>query len=140
MFEQSVTTETAYDDPRKLSAMISRVSDLASEHGVTSVLAGLTAEAGGLVFSEYIEFLQSALRVEDGIFRMTEERAVIHLADVDPEQAEKVLNRLATTFNAQFPSMRRPLFQMRLFKVGPESAEVRVKDVLTQIFAARTIH
>ena len=140
MFEQSVTTETAYDDPRKLSAMISRVSDLASEHGVTSVLAGLTAEAGDLVFSEYIEFLQSALRVEDGIFRMTEERAVIHLADVDPEQAEQVLNRLATTFNAQFPSMRRPLFQMRLFKVGPESAEVRVKDVLTQIFAARTIH
>lgn len=139
MFEESVSTQTN-DDPRKLSAMIARVSELASEHGVASVVAGLAAEEGDLVFPEYVHFLQSALRVEDGIFRMTRERAVVHLADVDPEQAEKVLDRLAGDFCEEFPAMRRPTFQLRMIEVKPAGGEVRVKDVLTRIFAPRTIH
>ncbi|MCH2184358.1 hypothetical protein MK280_00640 [Myxococcota bacterium] len=140
MFNESVTTETAHDDPRKLSALIARASALAQEHGVTSVLAGLICESGDLVFPEYIQFLQSSLRVEDGIYRMTQERAVIYLADVDPKQAEEVLDRLAVDFHERFPSLRRPRFQLRLFAVRPESEEIRMKDVLTQIFAARTLH
>ncbi|MDG2049720.1 MAG: hypothetical protein P8M78_06125 [Myxococcota bacterium] len=140
MFEQSVTTETAHDDPRKLSALIARASALAQEHGLTSVLAGLISESGDLVFPEYIQFLQSALRVEDGIYRMTQERAVIFLADVDPAKAEGVLDRLASDFHEQFPALRRPNFRLRLFELGPESEDVRMKDVLTQIFTARTLH
>jgi GGDEF domain-containing protein len=140
MFNESVTTETAHDDPRKLSALIARASTLAQEHGVKSVLAGLICETGDLVFPEYIQFLQSALRVEDGIYRMTQERAVIYLADVDPTQAQSVLDRMAGDFHERFPALRRPQFQLRLFEVGPESEEIRMKDVLTQIFAARTLH
>ena len=139
MFEQAVSGQTN-DDPRKLSAMIARVSDLAAEHGITSVVAGLTAEEGDLAFPEYIHFLQSALRVEDGIFRMTRERAVVHLADVDPQRAEEVLERLAGDFCEEFPALRRPTFQLRMVEVKPDAGEVRVKDVLTRIFAPRTIH
>lgn len=139
MFEEAVSTESN-DDPRKLSALIARVSDLASEHGVASVVAGLAAEEGDLVFPEYVHFLQSALRVEDGIFRMTRERAVVHLADVDPKRAEEVLERLAGDFCDEFPAMRRPTFQLRLLEVKPDAGEVRVKDVLTRIFSPRTIH
>ncbi len=139
MFESDVSSESN-DDPRKLSALIARVSELAGQHDVSSVVAGLAAEEGDLVFPEYIHFLQSALRVEDGIFRMTRERAVIHLADVDARRAEEVLERLAGDFCQEFPAMRRPTFQLRMLEVKPGSSEVRVKDVLTRVFAPSTIH
>jgi len=139
MFGEPVSQHTN-DDPRKLSALVARVSDLASDHDVPSVLAGLAAEEGDLVFPEYVHFLRSALRVEDGIFRMTRERAVIHLADVDPKQAEEVLERLTDDFCEEFPAMRRPTFQLRMLAVKPGAADVRVKDVLTRIFSPRTIH
>jgi hypothetical protein len=139
MFEEAVSSQTN-DDPRKLSALIARVSDLARDHGISSVVAGLAAEEGDLAFPEYVHFLQSALRVEDGIFRMTRERAVVHLADVDPKRAEEVLDRLAGDFCDEFPAMRRPTYQLRMVEVKPEGGEVRVKDVLTRVFAARTIH
>lgn len=139
MFDEAVPSSTN-DDPRKLSVLIARVCELASEHEVPSVLAGLAAEEGDLVFPEYVHFLRSALRVEDGIFRMTRERAVVHLADLDPKRAQEVLERLAASFCDEFPSMRRPTFQLRMLEIKPGAAEVRVKDVLTHIFAPRTIH
>ena len=139
MFDEAVSAESN-DDPRKLSAMVARASDLASQHAVCSVLAGLAAEEGDLVFPEYVHYLQSALRVEDGIFRMTRERAVVFLADVDPARAQVVLERLAGQFSEEFPAMRRPSFQLRMLEVKPGAADVRVKDVLTRIFAPRTIH
>ena len=139
MFDEAVPS-AMNDDPRKLSALIARVSELACEHEVASVVAGLAAEEGDLVFPEYVHFLQSALRVEDGIFRMTRERAVVHLADVDPAKAEEVLDRLAEDFCEEFPAMSRPTFKLRMMEVKPESGGVRVKDVLTHIFAPRTIH
>jgi hypothetical protein len=128
------------DDPRKLSALIERVCDLAEAHSVPSVVAGLAAAEGDLVFPEYVNFLQAALRVEDGIFRMTRERAVIHLADLDAAQASSVLERLAGDFCDEFPSMSSPKFELRLFEVKPNAARVRVKDILTDIFAPRLLH
>ena len=139
MFDEAVQGESN-DDPRKLSAMIARASELATEHAVSSVLAGLAAEEGDLAFPEYVHYLQSALRVEDRIFRMTRERAVVLLADVDPARAQEVLERLAVEFAEEFPAMRRPNFSLRLLEVKPGAADVRVKDVLTRIFAPRTIH
>jgi len=139
MFDEPVAQQSN-DDPRKLSALIARVCDLASAHEVPSVVAGLAAEEGDLVFPEYVNFLRSALRVEDGIFRMTRERAVVHLADVDPKRAEEVLERLAGDFCDEFPAMRRPSFQLRMIEVKPGAGEIRVKDVLTRIFAPLTIH
>lgn len=128
------------DDPRKLSAMISRVCNLAGEYAVTSVVVGLASEEGNLVFPEYVDFLASALRVEDGIFRMTRERAVLHLADVDAARASEILERLTVDFCEEFPALSRPAFELRMFEVKPGSGRLRVKDVLTQIFAERVLH
>jgi hypothetical protein len=139
MFEK-VMSDGINDDPRKLSSLVERVCDLALAHSVPSVLAGLAASDGDLVFPEYVNFLQAALRVEDGIFRMTRERAVIHLADVDAARATAVLERLMSDFCDEFPSMDRPAFELRLYEVKPDAGRLRVKDVLTEIFAPRVLH
>ena len=133
-------TGSLNDDPRKLTALIERVCDLAVAHSVPSVVAGLAAAEGDLVFPEYVSFLQAALRVEDGIFRMTRERAVVHLADVDAARASEVLERLTSDFCDEFPSMSRPAFELRLYEVKPDAGRIRVKDVLTEIFAPRMLH
>jgi hypothetical protein len=139
MVVQPMTTDSN-DDPRKLSALIERVSDLAVAHSVSSVVVGMTADEGDLAFPEYVHFLESALRVEDGIFRMTRERAVLHLADVDPIRAEDVLERLTGDFCAEFPALRRPRFRLKFFEVKPGADRLRVKDVLTRIFPPRMLH
>ena len=139
MFQTSMTDEVA-DDPRKLSALVSRASSLASEYAVPSVLVGLVAEEGDTSFPEYIHYLQSALRVEDGIFRMTRERAVIHLADVDHDQALGILERLQAAFSDEFPALNRPNIQVQVYEAKADTEELRVKDILTRIFVAATFH
>lgn len=133
-------TSQSNDDPRKLSALISRVSDLAESHSVGSVVVGLAANDGDRIFPDYVSFLQSALRVEDGIFRMTRERAVLHLADCDVAQANRILDRLMGDFADEFPSLSEPQFDRRVVEVIPGSERLRVKDILTEIFAPRTLH
>jgi hypothetical protein len=135
------------DDPRRLRGLLDRACDLAREHAVPSVMLGLAADEGDSSFPEFVLFLQSALRVEDAIFRMTRERAVIHLADLDPGRAEEVFGRLVSDFCEEFPQSEEPRFTARYFEVKPGSASVRVKDVLTEIFApasqgerAETLH
>lgn len=128
------------DDPRKLSAMIARAGDLAESHEVTSIVVGLAAEEGDRRFPEYVDFLSGSLRVEDAIFRMTRERAVLHLADCTREQAEKVLSRLEGQFTSEFPSLSKLAFVQHLFEVKPGAERPRVKEVLTEIFAARVLH
>jgi len=138
--ENELLGATMNDDPRKLSAMITRVSDLALAHSVPSVVVGLAADEGDLIFPEFVDFLSSALRVEDGLFRMTRERAVLHLADVDATQANAVMERLVSDFCDEFPAQSPPAFQMRMFEVKSGAGRLRVKDVLTEIFAPRVLH
>ena len=128
------------DDPRKLRSLMTRVSDLARVHSVPSVMIGLAAVEGDLIFPEFVDFLQSALRVEDGVFRMTRERAVVHLADLDRGRAQDVLDRLIADFCEEFPATECPAFEARFFEVKPGSSRLRVRDVLTEIFSARTLH
>lgn len=128
------------DDPRKLSAMIARAGDLAESHDVSSVVVGLAAEPGDRRFPEYIDFLAGSLRVEDAIFRMTRERAVVHLADCSLEQAEKILERLEGQFASEFPSLSKLAFVLHTFEVKPGGERPRVKEVLTEIFAPRVLH
>ncbi|HIF95692.1 MAG TPA: hypothetical protein EYQ54_01460 [Myxococcales bacterium] len=139
MFETIMANDLT-DDPRKLSALISRVSSLASDYAVPSVLVGLVADVGDTTFPEYIHYLQSALRVEDGIFRMTRERAVIHLADVDREQAEQVMERLAEAFSDEFPALSRLNIRTQVYEAKTDTPELRVKDILTRIFVVSTFH
>ena len=130
------------DDPRRLRGLLDRACDLAREHAVPSVMLGLAGEDGDLAFPEFVLFLQSALRVEDAIFRMTRERAVIHLADLDEGRAVEVFDRLVADFCDEFPSMTEPCLEVRYYEVKPGSSSVRVKDVLTEIFSAKptTLH
>ena len=82
------------DDPRKLRDVLGRATALASDHSLQSVMVGLAAPEAGLVFPQLIDFIESALRVEDVVFRMTRDRAVVFLADVDLARAKQILDRL----------------------------------------------
>ena len=125
------------DDPRKLTQMLMRVSDLAESHSVHSVVVGIAAPEGDLLFPDYVNYLESALRVEDQIFRMTRERAVLYLSDVDATCAAEVLVRLFSEFCEEFPSAQSPEFEQRMLEVRPGTGELSVKDVLTSVFGSR---
>ncbi|HPG24334.1 MAG TPA: hypothetical protein PLW10_01765 [Myxococcota bacterium] len=127
------------DDPRKLSAMIARVSELAESHAVCSVVVGVAAEEGDLLFPEYLNYLESALRVEDQIFRMTRERAVLYLADVDATKAAEVLVRIFGEFCDEFPTTRTPEFEQRMLEIRPGRGPITVRDVLTAVFGAKDL-
>ena len=129
-------TATLNDDPRKLRSLLERASSLASEHQVTSVMVGLTSQRGDLRFQDFIDFLQSALRVEDGVFRMTRERVVLHLADVDRQLAIDVLERLLGRFQDEFPVSMETSFASEYVEILPGAGEPTLKEVLPTLFGA----
>jgi len=122
------------DDPRKLRGLLERAGRLASDHDVPSVVVGLLAPAGDRRFRDFVDYLQSALRVEDGVFRMTRERVVLHLADADRAMAAEVLERLLGRFHEEFPHEHEAGFDVRYVEVRPGDEELRVKDVLPCLF------
>ena len=128
------------DDPRQLRGLIERVSELADRHQVSSVIVGLKATDGDPIFPDFVEFLRSALRVEDAVHRMMRERAVLYLADVEVEAARGILERLAQEFASEVPAVVDPSFEMSYFAVRPGMGDLRVRDVLTEVFPARTLH
>ena len=130
-------TRDRHDDPRKLTAMIARVSDLAANHAVCSVVVGVAAEEGDLFFPDYIDYLVSALRVEDQIFRMTRERALLYLSDVDATCAAEVLVRIYSEFCKEFPAASEPEFDQRMLEIKPGSPPITVRDVLTSVFGTK---
>ncbi len=136
MVEAQMTRDTN-DDPRKLSHMIARVSELAEAHAVSSVVVGVAADEGDLLFPDYLAYLESALRVEDQIFRMTRERAVLYLADVDATGAAEVLVRIFGEFCDEFPSADAPEFEQRMIEVKPGVGPLSVKDVLVSVFGTK---
>ena len=56
-----------YDDPRKLRELLDKAASLASDHALTSVVVGLGGREGDLMFPELVDFVESALRVDDGV-------------------------------------------------------------------------
>ena len=134
---QAQMTRGMNDDPRKLSQMIARVSDLAENHRVASVVVGVAAEEGDLLFPDYLAYLESALRVEDQIFRMTRERAVLYLSDVDATCAAEVLVRIFGEFCEEFPTADAPEYEQRMLEVTPGLGPISVKDVLTSVFGSK---
>lgn len=133
-------TRIMNDDPRSLRVLLARASGLAEQHAVHSVMVGLAAPEGDLLFPEFIDYLKSALRIEDGIFCMTRERAVIHLADVDVPTARSVIDRLIGDFQQEFPALADAVIKIRCFDVTPEAGPVSVKDVLTAVFGPTVVH
>ena len=139
MIEETMSS-SSIDDPRKLSALLARVADLSQTHDVGSVIVGMSAPNGDLMISEFVEFLRSALRVEDAIFRMTRERAIIHLADLAIDGGKAVFARLLEDFIEEFPAAKEPEFQIAFFEVPAGVENLKNKDVLTEIFPQRILH
>ena len=129
-----MATGGTYDDPRRLRELLGRAWSLANEHALSSVIVGAAGSEGDLVFPELIDFFESELRVDDAIFRMTRERAVLVLADVDRTQAEEIVGRMVNEFRERFPTANDPDVALGYFEVTPEIVDVSVKQVLPAVF------
>ncbi len=128
------TIEGGNDDPRKLRDILGRAATLASEHSLTSVVIGVAATESDLVFPQIIDFVESALRVEDAVFRMTRERSVILLADVDSARAKQILDRVLADFCAQVSVAEMPRLNLRFYEVPSGTHDLSVKEVLPELF------
>ena len=132
--EPQVERETS-QDPRRLRELLTRAETLARDHGLRSVLVGLSGFEGDLVFPEIVDYVESALRVDDAMFRMTRERVVLLLTDVDAEGAASIVARLLDEYREHYPSTSEPTVGLGSFEVGPDSPEVGLKHVLPLLFA-----
>ncbi len=123
-------------DPRLLRDLLERSCALSRQHRVPTVVVGVAGREGELLVPELFRFLESSLRVEDAIFRLTRERAVLFLADVDEAGARRVVERLVRGFEQYFPSARSPVLHLGFYELPPSCGEVRLKDVLPTVFPA----
>ncbi len=124
----------AKDDPRQLRVLFERATFFSRVHKVPCVFIGVAGEEGDLLARDFLDFVESELRVEDGIFRMLRERAVLLMADLEPPSAERVMERLRAEFAARFaPRIELP-FQFGYFPVLPGKTPT-VKDVLPALFS-----
>lgn len=126
------------DDPLRLRDVLARTAALASEHRVPSVIVGFSSGEGDRLFPDFVAFVESELRVEDSVFRLTRDRALLFLADVDPEQARAVVDRLGQGFRREFPMAEAPAIRIRYFEVPRGTRDLTVKQVLPAIFASAT--
>ena len=127
-------------DPRRLRELMDRAGTLAREHGLRSVIVGLSGFEGDTAFPEIVDYIESALRVDDSVFRMTRERAVLLLTDVDAAGATGILERLIGEFREHFPRTTDPAVGVGTFEVGPDTGEVSVKRVLPTLFETPQAH
>jgi len=128
--------EPQYDDPRKLRALLDKVVNLADDHRLTSVLVGMSGSEGDLIFPEVVDFVGSALRIDDAIFRMTRNRAVLFLADASRERAEEIIERLMHGFSEQFATSESPRVGISYFEVAPGMERLTLKEILPRLFAS----
>jgi hypothetical protein len=122
-------------DPRRLRELMERAEMLAREHGLRSVVVGLAGFEGDAEFPEIVDYIESALRVDDSVFRLTRERVVLLLTDVDVETASGIVHRLLGEFRENFPSANEPAVGLGFFQVAPGVVDVSVKGVLPNLFA-----
>src|SRR3989442_7128528 len=122
-------------DPRRLRELLERAEKLSREHGLRSVAVGLAGFEGNPLFPEIVDYIESALRVDDSVFRLTRERVVLLLTDVDVEKASGIVHRLLGEFHENFPSANEPSIGLGFFEVAPGVADVSVKNVLPNLFA-----
>jgi hypothetical protein len=124
------------DDPRRLRELIERASSFASAYDLTSVMVGMSGAEGDLLFTEMVDYVGSALRVDDGIFRLTHERVIFFLADTDRQRAEEIMDRLLVGFREHFTPSQEQRVSFGYFEVTPEMRNLTVRDVLLALFAS----
>lgn len=135
------------DDPLRLREVLARTATLACEHRVPSVIVGFAAGEGDRLFPDFVAFVESELRVEDSVFRLTRDRALLFLTDVELEQSRAIVERLIAGFRREFPTASRmhagdgfdwPALRIRYYDVPRGTLDLTVKQVLPAIFAPAT--
>jgi hypothetical protein len=129
------TSEAAKRDPRRLRALMDRAFALMREHKLGSVFIGIAGPEGDLLIPEFIAFLESQLRVEDGIFVLTRERAVLLLADVDLDKARQVVERIREDFGTRFPTAGDLPVSIRFHAVRAGGKQPTAKAILPKLFS-----
>lgn len=125
-------------DPRRLRELLERAVSLASSDGVRSVVVGVAGRDGDPLIPEFMDFVESALRVEDSIFRMTRERSVLFLTDVDRSRAEGIVGRLLESFSEQVSVTKPPGVKLGFAEIPPGPTAPLLRDVLLEAFPARS--
>jgi hypothetical protein len=138
---QSFHPSTAADrgDPRHLRALFERASLLSREHKLPSVFVGVAGPEGDLLVRDFLDFVEAELRVEDIVFRLLRERAVLWLADVDLAAAGSVIQRLHEGFAARFPTTLGLRIEHGFHRVEPGTVPT-AKDVLPLLFGPERSH
>lgn len=126
----------AKDDPRYLRAMMDLAGDLSRDHQLATVFVGIAGQEGDLLVPEFVEFVESALRMDDRIFRLLRERAVLLLVEVDVAQATAIVERLRADFVSRYGPSARFDIVIRYLAMPPGRPSVTVKDVLPNLFSA----
>ena len=134
MSTQVTPVHTGPDDPRMLRELIARTQERGAQHDLSSVVVGFAAPEGDLLFPDFVAYVESELRVEDAIFRLTRERALLFLADVDRGRAGEIVGRLEAGFRRDFPRLHEAQIQIRLFEIEPKGIPLAVRDVLPEVF------
>ncbi|MCH2171546.1 diguanylate cyclase [Myxococcota bacterium] len=132
--KELVSHRSHASDPRRIRELLTRAKSFAEEHQVRSLLVGMWCEKGDLVFPEVVDFIESSLRVDDAIFRMTRERVILFLTDVDRETGEEIVRRNLQSFQGRFARTCEPSVQLRFSELGPDIPGTRVRDVLLTLF------
>jgi hypothetical protein len=126
------------DDPRQLRLLFERAAYLSRVHKLPSVFVGVAGAEGDLLARDFLDFVEAELRVEDAIFRMLRERAVLLLSDVDVKAARSVLERIAAEFSARYAPRTELPFAYGYFSVMPGQTPT-VKDVLPVLFEPKAL-
>ena len=129
--------ELSSTDPRRLRSMMGRINRLINEDQLSCVVVGFAGREGELLIPELIDFIESALRMEDSIFRLTRERAVLFLADIDEAGASAIMQRIIEDFGQRFPAAEPPHIKLGYHELSPAHGETSLKEVLPMVFTRR---
>ena len=100
------TPQMPKHDPRHLRALFDRATSLAPR-ALGRVRVRRDRGQGGAtsLVRDFLEFVESQLRMEDSVFHLLRERSVLLLTDVDRAGAEAIVERLRSEFVASFPTL-----------------------------------
>ncbi len=132
-------SQTRNDDPRRLRELMGKVSSLAREHQLKSVVVGMAGVEGDLLYPEVVNFVESTLRIDDSIVRLTRERSVLFLTDTDLSGAEGIMSRVLNDFRDRFPTVSEPSISFGYYEIDPKSPNPTVKDVLPMLFSPSSL-
>lgn len=128
------------DDPRKLREVLKKASNLAKQFDLTSVMVGVSGTEGDRLFPEMVDYVGSALRVDDAIVRLTRDRAIFFLADTDRARAAEIIERLLVGFRETFTPAHEQRIALAYFEVTPGAEEcLSVRDVLPSLFESAPV-